>query len=242
VSEQVANDLSSLAAELGQVEQEVRSAVSDLRAPFGQLVQGELRDSWPLLRGAFVLAAGSAAFDSPLLAQKRMHLAAAIEVLRLALAVHTRLLASGDSPPAIDRSLLGSTVLAGDFCFSRSAALAAKTGSPAVVDIFAQALQRVSEGTLRGLFTSDQPLFDVERELCLSGVAAANELAGVNEQERRVDLQLAAVLLEGWRLRTLSQVELPPPFTGALPPQRSARWRALLGWLNTHEARQGTRE
>ena len=59
-----------------------------------------------------------------------------METLRLALGVHTQLLLA-ESPAAIDRSLLGSTVLAGDFCFSRAAGLAAKTGSPVIVDLFA---------------------------------------------------------------------------------------------------------
>lgn len=231
VSEPVGDGLSSLVEELGQVEQEVVASLADLRAPFSLLVQSQLRAAAPLLRGAFVLTAGMGAGDSQLLARQRLYLGAAIEVLRLALTVHTRLLAVTEPPAPLDRSLLGSTVLAGDFCFSRAAGLAAKTDSPVVVDIFAQALQRVSEGTLRGLFNPGAALYDVERELCLSGVLAANELAGLPEAERQTDRQFAALLLDSCQAGTLAQVSLPPALIATLPAVRAARWQALLAWL-----------
>ena len=221
--------LAGLREELGQLEQEVHAALDDLRAPFSQLVQGQMRTVAPLLRGAFVLTAGVGTVEHPLLVRQRLYLGAAIEVLRLALAVHTRLLAA--EPALIDRSLLGSTVLAGDFCFSRAAGLAARTDSPVVVDIFAQALQRVSEGTLRGLFNAGEALFDVERELGLSGVAAANELAGLHEAERQADRRLATLLLDSRQAGTLAQVELPAALRATLPAPRAARWQALLDWL-----------
>jgi octaprenyl-diphosphate synthase len=232
VSEQVADGVTSLLDELGQVEQEVRVALDDLRAPFSQLVQSQLRAGYPLLRGAFVLTAGAGAVDSPLLLQQRRYLGAAIEMLRLALAIHTRLLALSEPQAQLERSLLGSTVLAGDFCFSRSAGLAAKTNSPAVVDIFAEALQRVSEGTLRGLFNPTEANFDIERELCLAGVAAADELAGLGEQERQVDRQLATRLLDSRQAGALQKLALPPALTDVLAVQRAARWQALLDWLH----------
>jgi hypothetical protein len=231
VSEQVAAAVGGLLGELGQVEQEVRAALDDLRAPFSQLVQSQMRAGVPLLRSAFVLTAGVGTVESPLLVQQRLYLGAAIEVLRLALAVHTRLLAAAEPPALIDRSLLGSTVLAGDFCFSRAAGLAAKTDSPAVVDIFAQALQRVSEGTLRGLFNTGDNQFDVERELCLSGVIAANELAGLAEAERQADRQLATLLLDSRQAGTVAQLALPPALLNSLAAPRAARWQALLDWL-----------
>lgn len=231
MSEQVVEGVAGLLDELGQVEQEISAALGDLRAPFSQLVRGQLRAGVPLLCGAFVLTAGVGAADHPLLLRQRLYLGAAIEVLRLALAVHTQLLSAAETPLLIDRSLLGSTVLAGDFCFSRAAGLAAKTDSPAVVDIFAQALQRVSEGTLRGLFNPGAARFDVERELCLSGVVAANELVGLPEEERQIDYQLATLLLDNWQAGTLPQVTLPAATLAALQARRATRWQALLGWL-----------
>lgn len=229
-----------LAGELQQVEQEMRAALSDLRPPFTHLVQNQWRDGAPLLCAAFVLTAGVRVPDDPRLAQQRIHLGAAIEVLRLALAVHTNLLRPADPLVPIERSLLGSTVLAGDFCFSRAAGLAARTGSPIVVDIFAQALQRVSEGTLRGLFNaagSSAEDFDAEHELCLSGVAAANELAGLSAEERELDQRLALLLLSQ-RPSTIfaapwtPSTALPLSLAEALSPKRREHWEALLDWLH----------
>lgn len=231
VNELVAGALAALAAELSQVEQEVQAVLSDLRAPFSQLVQGQMQVGLPLRRGAFVLTGAAGAADSAVLVQRRLYLAAAIEVLRLALAVHTRLLGSAEAPLTLDRSLLGSTILAGDFCFSRSAGLAAKTDSPTVVDIFAQALQRVSEGTLRGLFEPGAAVFDAERELCLAGVVAGGELAALSQQERQADQQLAALLLDRLHSPAPHPVQLPPDLLDALTPRRAARWQALQSWL-----------
>lgn len=230
-----------LTGELERVEQEVRSALVDLRPPFSNLVQGQLRRSFPLLCGAFVLTAGVGAAGAPRrnphLAGQRIHLGAAIEMLRLALAVHTHLLAAADSPAQIDRSLLGSTILAGDYCFSRAAGLAARTDSPVVVDIFAQALQHVSEGTLRerfGLGQEPPTSFDVERHLCLSGVAAANELAELGAEERQVDQQLALLLLDQWQASDARQetaARLSRVLPARLSPHRQAAWQALQDWM-----------
>jgi len=287
VSERVtdtATALAVLAGELEQVEQEIAGALADLHAPFSQLVGAQLRRSSPLRCAAFVLTAGGAEAGSqagPQDQQKRIDLAAAIEVLRLALAVHTQLLHVGgdtsapdapDTPDtpiaaiaAIDRSLLGSTILAGDYCFSRAAALAARTDSPAVVDIFAQALQRVSEGTLRGLFRSGEDAdgdagtvrpsvsgvsevsgvsgasaagisapegsFGVERELCLAGVLAAGELAGLDAAERQADQQTALLLLDRRQGRAARGSQLAPEWPAPVTPTRRARWLALAEWL-----------
>ena len=232
-SEPVVESLESLTGELSQVEQEMRGALSDLQAPFSQLVQGHWQAGSPLLCGAFVLTAGAGAPDTPLLLRRRLYLGAAIEVLRLALAVHTRLLGGTDSSAPIDRSVLGSTILAGDFCFSRAAGLAAQTDSPAVVDIFAHALQRVSEGTLRRLFNPVEPAYDVDTELCLSGVAAAGDLADASTQVRASEQQLATLLLAGRSAQAWQQIELPPHLLQSLPPHRARRWQALHAWLQT---------
>ena len=227
------------------------AALADLHAPFSQLVGVQLQRSSPWRCAAFVLTAGSAGDPAdntradqadPQAHRKRIDLAAAIEVLRLALAVHTQLLpvtGDDDAPNAplapVDRSLLGSTILAGDYCFSRAAALAARTGSPAVVDIFAQALQRVSEGTLRGLFRTDVRAgaqasppaagFGVERELCLAGVQAAGELAELDAAQRQADQQAALLLLDA------RHGEQPADWPAQVSPARRPRWRALRRWL-----------
>ena len=220
----------SLVVELAAVEQDAAAALADLHAPFSQLVQGQWQRSFPLVRAAFVLTAGATPGEAPDLRRKRVYLAAAMETLRLALGVHTQLLLA-ESPSAIDRSLLGSTVLAGDFCFSRAAGLAARTGSPTIVDLFAGALQRVSEGSLRRLFRPSDPVFDVDRDLCLSGIAAANELAGHALGVREGDQQLGACLYDGYSAGKPLAGEASE-FDGLSSDRRTA-WLALAAWLRT---------
>ncbi len=221
---------SELIAELQQVEYAVQAGLSDLQAPFAQLVQSQWRRSTPLVRAAFVLTAGYPQLRDDM-DRRRIYLGAAIEMLRLALAVHIQLLTS-EVQPKLDRSLLGSTVLAGDFCFSRSAGLAAKTDSPIVVDIFAQSLQRVSEGTLRRLFRPSEAAYDEDRELTLSGVAAAHELAGLAASQRSIAMQLAPRLLSASRAHLLATFAFTPLEEAALLPHSLASWQALLAWLH----------
>ena len=221
----------ALLQELAEVEQAVLASLADLNTPFAQLVQGQWRRNFPLVRAAFVLTAGAGGLpEAPELRRRRIDLAAAMETLRLALGVHTQLLLA-ETPAAIDRSLLGSTVLAGDYCFSRSAGLAAKTGSPQIVDLFANALQRVSEGSLRRLFRPAEPPYDADRDLCLSGIAAANELAGLAPQAREVDQKLGANLLDA---HLAGAIHLDGAGAGfaQLASNRRPHWQALAVWLH----------
>lgn len=241
--ESLAADVSALMEELAAVEQEVTASLSDLHAPFIQLVQGQWQRTFPLVRAAFVLTAGAKtgghqasarnAGETPDLVPQRIYLAAAMETLRLALSVHTQLLLA-ESPETIDRSLLGSTVLAGDFCFSRSAGLAARTGSPVIVDLFAGALQRVSEGSLRRIFRPSDPPYEVDRDLCLSGIAAANELAGLPPAVRDLDQQVGAQLFDSYRAGKLAAPDAPE--IALLSPDRRAPWLALAAWLGDYPA------
>jgi octaprenyl-diphosphate synthase len=244
---QTEDSAATLSQELVEVEQAVLASLTDLTMPFAQLVQSQWRRNHPLVRGAFVLTAGAGwprpggtapparPETGPELHRKRIYLAAAMETLRLALGVHTELL-NAETPNNVERSLLGSTVLAGDFCFSRSAGLAAKTGSPVIVDLFAHALQRVSEGSLRGLFRPGEDPYDAERDLCLSGIAAANELADLPPPAREQDQQLGLRLLDAYRQGTpldpqaLVPEALVPP-AAQLAPARLAGWQALAAWL-----------
>lgn len=221
----------ALLQDLVEVEQAVLASLADLYMPFAQLVQGEWRHNFPLVRAAFVLTAGAGGpSESADLRRRRIYLAAAMETLRLALGVHTQLLLS-ETPADLDRSLLGSTVLAGDFCFSRSAGLAAKTGSPVIVDLFASALQRVSEGSLRRLFRPSELPYDKDRELCLSGVAAANELARLAPPARELDQQLGARLLDAYRAGTPLSADVAFTDYIYLAADRRAIWQTLATWL-----------
>src|SRR5690606_14142778 len=142
----------ALRTELAAVESEMRAALSDLFPPFSQMIDSRLRAQGAQTRAAIVLTAGIGAPDTDELRARRIARAAALEMLHLALAVHMAIGEATDIDTMQYQSLLGSTILAGDYCFSRSAELAVRTGDPVVVEIFSDALKRVSEGNLRRFF------------------------------------------------------------------------------------------
>jgi len=223
-----ANDLRS---ELAIVEQELLSALADLRPPFSRLVASELKRMAPLVRGAVVLAAGVTVPDTDELKAQRIYLGAAVEMLHLALGIHTRLLPSPASSQEIDRSILGSAILAGDFCFSRAAGLAVRTNSATVVDVFAQALQRVSEGHLRHSFTPAARPYDENRELFASGISAAGALAGYTPAALGVALAIGVQVADALRDADPTLLHLPAHGADVLAPAQRARWQALFAWL-----------
>jgi octaprenyl-diphosphate synthase len=231
--------LTELEAELRAVHTLLAVAADGLGSPLGELVRAEIKQAAPPLRAALVLVAGYDPAGDDGARQRRVALAAALEMLTIALHIHRRLVdgtgqqrANGDD---LELSLIGSTILAGDYCFSRAAALAAQTDSPKVVSIFAQALQTVSEGQLRVLFYGDAPPFDDNTVLLRAGANAAVELAGVTLETRPA--QEAAAHL-------LAQQLAAPPGTGlapssaiaALSPARQARQQSLVQWLDGHNS------
>ncbi len=213
-------------AELAQVDQLLRAAVADLFPPFSQLVAAQAGGS--LRRAAIVLAAGTAEEESPRLCEQRVALAAALEMLHRALAVHMRL-GSTSKPTAPNLTLLGSTILAGDYCFSRAAALAVRTGEAAVVEIFADALKRVSEGHLRQRFDGALEPYDEDSELFRAGATAAMQLTRAAEETQQAILELVA----GLTARPSGQPLLP---SHALTPAQLGRWQVFLQWWSAHPA------
>lgn len=212
----------SFASELGEVLPRLQAALEDLYSPLGELARAHLRDIQPPVRAAVVLAAGLGEPDSERLREQRILLATALEMLAVALSVHKLLLvAAADN--SLDKSLVGSTILTGDYCFSRAAVFAAATESPVVVDLFSRALKTVSEGHLRQLLNPDAPPFDETVELTQAGVRAVAHLAALPPQETARALELArraaAGLLQG------------APELDALPPSRRVRWQAAADWL-----------
>lgn len=222
---------SELRQELAAVVQELRAAREGLFPPFSQLVQLPQKDLAPLTRAAVVLTAGVGAPDDAGLREQRIYLAAALEMLHLALNVHTTLL--GMSAPTNDpsRSLLGSTILAGDFCFSRSAGLAVRTGNAAVVAIFADALKRVSEGHLRHLFEAESPAFDETRELIRAGIVAAATLTGADMAWQAAATRFGDTLATALATGALGDLALDHELLALLQPEQHRRWDALLTWF-----------
>ena len=213
-------------AELAQVDQLLHAAVADLFPPFSQLLAAQAGGS--LRRAAIVLAAGTAEEESPRLCEQRVALAAALEMLHRALAVHMRV-GSTSKPTAPNLTLLGSTILAGDYCFSRAAALAVRTGDAAVVEIFADALKRVSEGHLRQRFDGALEPYDEDSELFKAGATAAMRLTRAAEETQQAILELVA----GLAARPSGQLLLP---SHALTPAQLGRWQVLLQWWSAHPA------
>lgn len=223
--------LQELEAELKEVEQTLHEALTELFPPFSQMVAQELRRTYPLQRGAFVLAAGVPAQDDEAARRQRIDLAAALEMLHLALNVHIRLREAGGEGAA-HSSVLGSTILAGDYCFSRAAALAVRTGERVVVEIFSDVLKRISEGHLRQLLEGGDASFDEDRELFIAGADAATHLARSAPPVRSMALHLAGLLAD----REASEQAAPfwnharKELQPLLTPIQFARWEAFLDW------------
>lgn len=207
--------------EMEQVQRLLLAVAEELTAPLRGLVLAEIRGARPLARAAVVLAAGVGAPDDAALAQKRTDLAGALELLYVAHQIHKLLLS--EAVQELDKSLLGSTILAGDYCFSQSAALAARTESPDVVRIFAAALRNVSEGDLRALFAEVEEPFDENCELLRCGALAAAALSGCNEAEQAAISAFVETLAQD----PAKAVPSAPP----LPLQQLARWQLLPAWL-----------
>jgi octaprenyl-diphosphate synthase len=230
---------SALEDELNEVQQMLRDAVDGLGSPLGDIVRAQARHALPLIRAATVLATAVADHDDSVRG-RRITLAAALEMLHIALNVHRLLIGvptdgHEDRGSVLDRSFVGSAILSGDYCFSRAAQFAAVTDNARVAAIFAQALQTVSEGQLRRQFdqsdTVSRPHEDETAELLRSGVLAAAALVGVAPEEEAVLTRLSQELAE--HLPVHKPFILPN--TGAmaaLSSARAARWQALALWLS----------
>lgn len=228
----------ALVAELREVTACVRDALAELYAPLSDLALATLRATEPPVRALAVLATGVRPDEESHLRARRILLAAALEMLAVALRIHNLLLiaantAANGSADAhherqeLDRSLAGSTVLTGDYCFSRAAILAAQTDSPTVVDIFSQALKNVSEGRLRASFDPLGSPFSDDLELVRAGVRGAAHMAALSAAQATSALGPAEALATG--------APMPPALADAtnLTAQQRRRWQAAWRVLET---------
>ncbi|MCC6454074.1 MAG: hypothetical protein IT328_03955 [Caldilineaceae bacterium] len=252
--------LSDFIAEINEVQNTLLAATADLISPLGDLVRAQVRHSQPPICAAVVLAvarppvrrAGTSPAEDGL-RHKRIVLAAALEMLHIALNVHRLLvnaaLREQQSPGemSLDASFIGSTILAGDYCFSRAAQMAAQTEHARVVAVFALALQTVSEGLLREQFAQDYAgdgnygdgnygdgNYDETRQLLHSGAHAAALLVDLPENRQQQAVALSQELATHWAIdkrQTLSHQALT--HQGEPLPEG---WQTLLQWLYQQRA------
>jgi geranylgeranyl pyrophosphate synthase len=188
--------LSDFIAEIDEVQSTLLAATADLTSPLGDLVRAQIRRSQPPICGAVVLAVAQPAVDAGAPAaedgsrRKRIVLAAALEMLHVALNVHRLLVnaalreqqSAGEI--SLDPSFIGSTILAGDYCFSRAAQMAAQTDHARVVAIFALTLQTVSEGLLREQFARGNEQTNAQNPGTQNNDRADNETSDGNYNNR----------------------------------------------------------
>ncbi len=247
--------------ELQAVHDMLARAAEELGSPLGALVRAQIKRAQPLVRAALVLTVAVSPNDTAqatppdpasmtqtsgeanfALRERRIHLAAALEMLHVALNVHRLLVTAAmterpGSDDALDRSLVGSTILAGDYCFSRAAQMAARTDHPGVVAIFAQALQNVSEGLLRSQFSSAlsssvRPEFDETRELLRSGAQAAGALVGMSESASNEAISHSQDIAARWATYGLGNTAQDSGISANLQFPVHGRWQILHQWLS----------
>jgi geranylgeranyl pyrophosphate synthase len=260
--------------EIHEAQSTLLSAAGDLASPLGDLVRAQIKRSQPPICAAVVLAVAkpqqSALADLQTedeQRRKRILLAAALEMLHVALHVHRLLVNAAlneqGSEVTLDRSFIGSTILAGDYCFSRAAQMAAQTEHPRVVATFAQALQSVSEGLLREQFqphaqediekdidvdidayaakstmreARNSETYDDTRQLLHSGAHAAALLVDLPKGEQQQAIALSQELASHWALHKSGTVGEEQLFLSHTPEVLPLGWQALHRWLDHQRA------
>lgn len=222
----------ALQEEVAEVRAILTGITDTLHPALSEFVQDEIGRRQTLPLASVVLAAALPEEDSDVQRQRRIYLAAALELLTVALDIHKLLILGAMGRDSIDRALAGGTVLAGDYCFSRAAALAASTENPTVVAIFSELLQMVSEGNLRKIFADGEPVFDEARLLYHSGARAGATLAGLSSTAVEESARFAALLRKthphpnGHHDGEILQKALAE---ANLAPFQRIRWQELVG-------------
>lgn len=138
----------------------VRKVIQDRIHTDYPFVNEVLSDATPahLPRAIITLGASRLGYAAQ---ESRVALAAAIEMLHMAVTVHEFIPRGEVKITEHQRVLMGSAILIGDYCFSQASSLAASTGNPAVVAAFSDALAQLSERRVQTLLeTPHQPHAD----------------------------------------------------------------------------------
>lgn len=220
--------------ELNLVAAKLDEVVADLPEGLSQFVRSEMAEK-EILAGV-VLASATPQHSSAEDESRRVSLAAALELLQIGLNIH-RLLLQPEQTDTIDNFLLGGTILAGDYCFSRAAVLAARTCHPQVVTVFAELLQEVSQANLRRVIVKDSAsqdslAADERKALFHSGASAGVLLAGLADDEQAAVVRYAARLgRQRPAVGANSHGEAMGEDLDVLPPRQQERWRELVSSL-----------
>ncbi len=224
-------------AEVLEVRARLDNAFAELDSALRHFVRKDLAAAEPFPLAVVILSAGLPVQDTPEVHERRVFLAAALEMLRIALTIHEALVIS-TAPSQAEKSLVGATILVGDYCFSHSATLAARTNSPYVVEIFSKALKSVSEGRLRRLFNADGQMvepYGEQEELCVAGAQAALHLAGIASPQSEQLIHAAALVGQTLdRHERLDHLYQRIVHLG-IPPHQTARWGQALAYLATEK-------
>lgn len=200
------------------------AALDELFPPLSNLAMAHCRDVQPYNRAAVVLTTWRALAHNDEHSESAMLLSSALEMLSVALSIH-RLLLLPSSDDTLDKALVGSTILTGDYCFSRAAWMAAQTESPYVVELFSRALKQVSEESLRGLFGEVADPYGEDAILAAAGVRAICHLlqADVPTTELHLRLALLFALHQNDEFTTALA-------NGSLDDSTRTAWSALADW------------
>ncbi len=218
-------------AEQKRVADLLEGVFAGLPEALSQFVRSEMSEE-QILAGV-VLASAAPEEDSAEREERRVALAAALELLQVALNIH-RLLLRPEQNDTIDNVLLGGTILAGDFCFSRAAVFAARTCHPGVVTVFAELLQTLSETNLRRVIARDGAGYEnmaAEERAALfaSGAAAGAMLADLAEDEmEKVTAYAAEVSLAGEAVSANSHEQAAGRTLDRLPLRQRECWGRLV--------------
>jgi len=208
--------------ELAAVQKQVAAAIETEHSSLGEFIRYEVNSRAASPLAGIVLAAALPPDDSAEKRVARNHLAAAMLLLDVALSLHKLLLLQYPNTDALDKSLVGGTVLAGDYCFSQAAMAAARTGNPQVVAIFSELLKELSEVHLRRLFGQGEGAPDDFALLFRSGGLAGAVLAGLDEATQQRTADFAASLAQFFAAKG------QPPALDPVAAHQRPRWQALL--------------
>jgi geranylgeranyl pyrophosphate synthase len=187
--------LEPIREELAQVEATLSEVSGQAFAPLAAAMRALLDSGGKRLRPALTIL--SSRLGHVLDQDAVIAAAASVEMLHTATLVHDDLIDNAGlrrGNPTLNASWdLGSTVLAGDYIFAQAAALAAQTGNPRVISLFAETLKTICDGELRQVFSHldwYQPeeeyyrrIFSKTASLFAASAESGAVLGGIDEEE-----------------------------------------------------------